>query len=438
MLTTLDGVRRAGVDVAVIAPPEGPLAQELARRGVEVLPFVFRDSADRRLAQHQLREELARLLGRRRPSLLHANSLSMGRLSGPVAAELGLPSIAHLRDIIKLSAQAVADLNRHTRLLAVSEATRQFHIAGGLAADKTHVLYNGVDLDRFRARPKSGWLHRELGLPPHARLVGTIGQICLRKGQDVFAQAAAILADKLPDVHCAIIGERWSDKPESRRFEADLQEKGADPICRNGPKAGTDAQRWSSHKLDLSPFQSLAGRLHLVGFRNDVDLILNELCLLVHPARQEPLGRVLLEAAAAGVAIVATDVGGTPEIFPPHSESAQLVPPDDPQAMAAAALELLNSETVRTKLGAAARRRAEEAFAAERATAGLVEHYREVSPQRVTPITLFGRPRCGAGNTHGSPGESCRNRRPGLWGPGSFCQRCLRCVPSLAGCTSSA
>ena len=351
MLATLDGVRRAGMDVAVIAPPEGPLAKTLAATGVEVLPFLFRDSTGNRFPQDRLRAELAQLLGRRRPDLLHANSLAMGRLSGPVAADLKLPSIAHLRDIIGLSAQAVADLNRHTRLLAVSEATRAFHVAQGLAAEKTHVLYNGVDLDRFQPRSKSGYLHRELGLAPEADLVGTIGQICLRKGQDVLVHAAAILAEKLPNVHFVIVGERWSDKPESRQFEQALRD------------AATG---------------KLAGRLHLLGFRHDVDRVLNELCLLVHPARQEPLGRVLLEAAASGVPVVATDVGGTREIFPPDGEAARLVPSDDPGAMAAAVLELMGDEGLRARLGAAARRRTETTFDAERATAGLVEHYQQV------------------------------------------------------------
>ena len=351
MLLTLDEVRRAEFEVTVIGPPDGPLAQELARRDVEVLAFVCRDSAGERLAQDRLRKELARLLGRQRPDLLHANSLSMGRLSGPVAADLGLPSIAHLRDIIRLSAQAVADLNRHTRLLAVSEATRRFHVACGLAAEKTRGLHNGVHLNRFQPRPKSGYLHRELGLPPEADLVGTIGQICLRKGQDVLVQAAVILAEKLPHVHYLIVGERWSDKPESRQFEADLR---------------------------AAASGSLAGRLHLLGYRDDVERILNELCLLVHPARQEPLGRVLLEAAASGVPVVATGVGGTGEIFSPQSEAARLVPPDDPQAMATAMLELAANEPLRGSLAAAARRRAEEAFDAHRAAAGLVEHYRQV------------------------------------------------------------
>ena len=110
MLATLDGLRAGGFAPVVMAPPAGPLSDELARRGVELLPFCCRTDRGERMPLGRLREELAAVLRRRRPALLHANSLAMGRLSGPVAAELQLPSIAHLRDIVGLSAQAVADL----------------------------------------------------------------------------------------------------------------------------------------------------------------------------------------------------------------------------------------------------------------------------------------------------------------------------------------
>ena len=206
------GVLAAGFSVAAVAPPCGPLAEALSARGVEVLPFEPRDPAGRRLPQDRLRRQLARLIRRRQPDVLHANSLAMGRLSGPVAAELGVPSLAHLRDIIRLSARAVADLNCHTRLLAVSHATRDFHVGAGLAAGKTHVLYNGVDLRQFRPRQPTGRLHAELGLPASAMLVGTIGQIGLRKGQDVLVRAAVMLARRLPQVHYLIVGARHSDK----------------------------------------------------------------------------------------------------------------------------------------------------------------------------------------------------------------------------------
>lgn len=351
ILATLGDVGEAGFDLAAIGPPTGPLAEALSHRGVELLPLVTVDADGSRSSQKQIREEIGRSLGKLRPDLVHANSLSMGRLSGPVVAEMGLASIAHLRDILRLSRQAINDLNCHRRLLAVSRATRDFHVAAGLSARKTHLLHNGVDLDRFRPRPATGYLHRELGLPAEARLLGTIGQIGLRKGQDVLLEAANLLADDFPEVHYLVVGERWSAKEESRQYEARLHE------------AAT---------------RSLAGRLHLLGYRDDVDRLLNELTLLIHPARQEPLGRVLLEAAASGIAVVATDVGGTAEIFPYSSQTARLVLPDNADDLAAALGELLDDSNRRESLGRAARRRAEEAFGTDKAAAGLIEHYRDV------------------------------------------------------------
>ena len=351
ILATLEDVRRAGFDVVAIGPPTGLLAQKLSDRGVRLLPLVTIDDDGCRLSQTRIRESIDRDLRRLCPDLVHANSLSMGRLAGPVTAHAGLAGISHIRDIVRLSRRAIEDLNCHRRLLAVSRATRGFHVAAGLSARKTRVLHNGVDLTRFCPRPATGYLHRELGIPGEARLLGTIGQIGLRKGQDVLLEAANRLADVLPDVHYLVIGERWSQKEESRQFEAKLRQ----------PAAG-----------------SLRSRFHLLGYRDDVDRLLNELTLLIHPARQEPLGRVLLEAAASGVAVVASDVGGTAEIFPSSSRAARLVQPGDGKALAGAIEELLGDSAARRSMGAAARRRAAEAFDTARAAAGLIDQYREV------------------------------------------------------------
>jgi glycosyltransferase involved in cell wall biosynthesis len=352
MLATLGGVHAAGFTPLVMAPPQGPLAEALTVGGIELLPFECRMADGNRIPQPRLREMLLATLRRRRPALLHANSLAMGRLSGPVAAQLALPSVSHLRDIVRLSAQAVADLNCHRRLLAVSHATREFHVSGGLAAEKVHVLNNGVDLEQFRPRRPTGYLHRELGLPPKAQLIGAIGQIALRKGQDVLIDAARRIADRSPDAHYLIVGQRHSEKDESQRFERDLH----------------DAVEGS-----------LRGRVHFLGARNDVCQLLGELALLAHAARQEPLGRVLLEAAAAGTAIVATAVGGTSEIFPPDAGAAVLVSPGDAAALADAMLTLLGDPSLRGRLGSDARRRAEERFDVRTAVAGLIEHYRVIA-----------------------------------------------------------
>ncbi len=351
LLSTLPGIRAGGITPVVVCPAAGPLADALRAEGIEIAPFSTLADDGRKLPQNHLREELARLIKYRRPAILHANSLSMGRLSGPVALELAVPSIAHLRDIIKLSAQAVADLNCHCRLLAVSQAVRNFHIAGGLDPTKICVLYNGVDLDLFCPRTSTGFLQAELKLPPHAQLAAVIGQIGPRKGQDIFVQAAIEVSKRLPEVHFLIIGQRFSNKAESLDFEAAL----------HAAAAG-----------------QLIGRLHFLGFRRNMELIYPELTLVVHPARQEPLGRVLLEAAATGAAIIATDVGGTTEIFPPYSHAALLIPPNDPQKLSTAMKELLTDPHNRDQYKKAARCRATEAFDIRMAISALLEHYRAV------------------------------------------------------------
>ncbi|MEX0586123.1 MAG: glycosyltransferase family 4 protein, partial [Pirellulales bacterium] len=288
----------------------------------------------------------------RRVDLLHANSLAMGRLTGPVAQGLGLPSIAHLRDIIGLSKSAIGDLNCHNRLLAVSHATRAYHVAAGLAPDRVHVLYNGVDLDRFRPRPPTGWLHRELDLPPSTALIGFVGQIALRKGLDTLLEAAHLVAATSSDVHFLVVGQRYSEKPESRELEA---------------------------RVVRAAREELSGRLYLLGERTGVERLLPELAILVHPARQEPLGRVLLEAAASGTPIIATRVGGTEEIFPASASAAQLVPPGDALTLADAIQTLLANPQQRATLATAGRQRAEAAFDIRRSAAALIQHYREVA-----------------------------------------------------------
>jgi glycosyltransferase involved in cell wall biosynthesis len=340
----------AGVRPTALAPARGPLAEALAGVGIDLIDFPTQDVNRTRESLEKRRDLLAFELTRLQPDLMHANSLAMGRLSGPVADALGIPSVAHLRDIIRVSGAVVADLNRHRRLLAVSNATREFHVAQGLSADKAHVLYNGVDLDRFRPKPPTHWLKRRLALPSDAVLVGTIGQIVMRKGLDVLARAAARLADSHRDVHWIIAGGRHSQKSEAVEYEA-------------GVRAGFQAS-------------GLTGRVHFLGTLDDIDELLPELTLLVHPARQEPLGRVLLEAAAAGIACVATDVGGTREIFPPECNAARLVPAGDEIALAATVAALLADDAERQRLAVAARRRVEGAFDIRDAAQGLLEHYR--------------------------------------------------------------
>jgi glycosyltransferase involved in cell wall biosynthesis len=352
LLSVIDGVRSAGLDLCIAAPPTGPLAEALTDLNVPLVPLVLHDNCGTRLSLDECRRRASAAIVETRPDLVHANSLSMSRLTGPVAADLGVPSIGHLRDIVKVSSAVVADVNRHCRLLAVSEATRQWFVSAGLDASKVHVLFNGVDLNGYCPRPPTGFLHRELGLPLPVCQVGAIGQIGMRKGLDVLAEAARHVVATVPEVHFVVVGKRYSQKQEAVDYEREL-----------------------SRATSTEP---LAGKFSFLGVREDVPRVLNELTVLAHAARQEPLGRVLLEAAASGTPIVATDVGGTREIFPAASSAADLVPVDDPHSLAAAIIRLLEDGQRREQLGKLARLRAEEAFDARVAAAKLVAHYRQV------------------------------------------------------------
>jgi glycosyltransferase involved in cell wall biosynthesis len=381
MLAALDALPKGTVDVAAIAPPGGPLAEALRSRGIVHTPLEFRAADGTHLSRERVAEALKGAVLDLAPDIVHANSLAMGRLTGAIAPELPMPTVAHLRDILHLSRAAVADLNRNTLLLAVSAATREFHAAQGLRAERVRVLYNGVDCRLFQPgapgvgagmrRPQrnsaggsrwstpatreplatKGWLRTELRLPQDAFLVATIGQISLRKGQDVLAEAAALLGPQFPEMHFVLVGERHSAKRESIEFEQ--------AVMGRFTAAG------------------LGRRLHRLGYRDDVARLLNEIDLLVHPAHQEPLGRVLLEAAAAELPIVATAVGGTAEILT-DGVSARLVPPGQPAKLAAAISELLQDAEMSRRFAAAARDRVCTAFDIADRAADLAAVWREL------------------------------------------------------------
>ena len=328
MLVMLESLGQKEFEFVAAAPASGMLPGRLEQCGVQVLPLVLRDTRGQRRPIDQINSHLLELVRRVSPDLIHSNSLSMGRLVGRIASQLPVPCTAHLRDIIKLNKKAVCDLNQNAGLIAVSSATGEFHVEQGLLSDKLRVIYNGVDTELFRPAPATGILRQQLGLSDSAVLLANIGQICLRKGQTLLAQAAAHLAQEFPKANYLFIGQRHSQKAESVAYENAIRQ-----IFRDA---------------------GIEDRLFCLGFREDVPLILNEVDLVVHTAHQEPLGRVLLEATSCGRPIVATKVGGTAEILT-DEVSALLVQPDDVESLTAAIRRMLTDHELRIQLGCQAR-----------------------------------------------------------------------------------
>ncbi len=346
-----------GFDFHALVPDSGPLAQELARLDVPTTVFQQRDESGTKRPREELLPELRGLIEQDGPDLLHANSLSMGRLTGALGERCTCRRTAHLRDIIRLSRAAIRDLNQNDCLVAVSHATARAHIAQGLDERRTDVVHNGVDCERFAPRERTNFWDDKLAkrggninVSPERFVALTIGQIGLRKGLDTLAEAAARLG---PDrgIDFVLVGERFSQKQESIDFD--------EAINRRFAEAG------------------MSHRQHRLGYRNDVPRLMNEANVLVHAAKQEPFGRVLLEAGASGLPIIATDVGGTGEMLR-HEESALLVPAGDVSSLASAICRVQEDQGLRWELASAARLVIESQFSIETATACLASLWKRV------------------------------------------------------------
>ena len=167
MLACIDWLRVQSPDVefVAIASPIGRLNQALVERQMEVIPWSTTPDWNRvRPGRDVIEGSLIEAVYHAQADLLHANSLAMGRLVGRFVERLAIPTTTHLRDILRLSHAAIADLNRNRRLIAVSNATRDFHVSRGLDATRVVVVRNGIDLDAFQPQVATGWLHDELRL----------------------------------------------------------------------------------------------------------------------------------------------------------------------------------------------------------------------------------------------------------------------------------
>lgn len=201
------------------------------------------------------------------------------------------------------------------------------------------VVRNGVDLDRFCPRPRTGWIHDHLGLAPEARLVGMPAVLARWKGQLEVLDAFSTVGAAFPDAHLVFVGGSIYDTVAEREYERALEAAVA---------------HWRGART---------ARVHRLPFTPKIELVYPELEATVHYSlRPEPFGRVILESMACGVPVLAAAEGGPLEIV---TEGGWLVPPRRPPALADALRQALQlpPEDLR-RVGRWGRVRAEDHFSA--------------------------------------------------------------------------
>jgi glycosyltransferase involved in cell wall biosynthesis len=212
-------------------------------------------------------------------------------------------------------------------VLVNAEAIRESLIEQGYDPSKIVVIRNGIALSNFARGERNAALRRDLGFPSSARLVAVFSRLNPMKGVEYFLDAAIILAERFPDVRFLVAGDGGSRK--------ELEDR----ACR----------------LGLGP------RIVFAGFRSDVRELLSEAAISVLPSLSEGTSNTLLESMAAGIPVIATRVGGNPEVIE-DGVSGLLVPPRDSAAIAAAMIRLLEDEDLALRLGQAGMRRVSELF----------------------------------------------------------------------------
>jgi glycosyltransferase involved in cell wall biosynthesis len=207
-------------------------------------------------------------------------------------------------------------------VVAISNAVKDVLVAGGIPPRLITVIHSGIDLEEYEVKTDGSYVRRELGIPESSPLVGVVGALAPHKAQSYFLRAAAELAKVRPDVRFVIAGE------------GELE---------GGLKA-------------LAASLGIGEIVAFTGFRRDVKAILSSLDVFVLSSVAEGLCTSILDAMASGVPVVATRVGGVPEIVL-DGVCGLLVPPAAPAAMAETINRVLRDDSLRDRLTAGGRER---------------------------------------------------------------------------------
>ena len=327
-----------------------PFEEELRASGVQLS---FLDA--RTLRDRAAYRRLLALLARGGFDVLHAHLAYASIWGAHAGARAGVPVVATLHvapePVPRWSREAVRRrllvraLRRHAAaVLAVSGAVREAWAGHGLPPASVEVVPNGVDVGALAApRPQArARLRAELGVAGEAPLALAVAALRPGKGLETLIAALGLLAETSTAPCCAVAG----DGPLRGELERAAAERGV--------------------------------RIHWLGLRRDVPDLLAAADLFVLPSERDALPTVLLEAMAASLPVVATPVGGIPEIVE-DGESGVLVAPGDAAALAAALRGLAGDPATRRRLGASGQRRVHERFTLDAWVARLEAVYRRVA-----------------------------------------------------------
>ena len=337
---------RMGWPVTVLSlapPPDGMLADELRAAGVPVA----RVARTKPGIAPGLIVRLAWWLRQHRAELVHTHN-RMALIYGAPAGRMAGAAVVHTkhgrnpRGGTRLVAGNLAGRLVDAFVAVSPETADVARDRREVAERKLRVITNGVELARFYPDPAARTaIRRELGVPGDAWVIGTVGRIAAEKNQALLVRAVAPLLG--PSTRLVIAG----DGPLMSQLSAQIDELG------------------------------ISRYAHCLGARRDVPAVLNAFDTFVLSSATEGLPLVVLEAAATGLPVVSTAVGGIPSVVA-EGETGHLVPAGDEQALRARVAGLIADRAGSRAMGARAREAAVDRYSADRMRREYLELYEQV------------------------------------------------------------
>jgi glycosyltransferase involved in cell wall biosynthesis len=335
-LRLIRGLREQGIEVAIASGPSQQPEEDPAEfsRSSHIpyrpLPFLRREISPMRdlLSLFQI----IALIYKERPTILHTHTTKAGIL-GRIAGGMTRTRTIHTPHghlfygyFGKKKEQFYIFLERLAarfceHIITISEDERREYLNRGIGDEKKVItIYNGIDVERFPGDGKQ--VRRELGLAQNVPLVGFVGRFEEVKGPHLFLDAAMRITVAAPRTHFLMVGDGTLKEGLIQRAQG------------------------TSH-------------VHIMGFREDIADCLAALDILLITSLNDGFNLAAVEAMASSKPIVATAVGGLPEVI---GDSGILIKSGDTGRMAEETIKLINSPTLRKAIGAKGRRRAEALF----------------------------------------------------------------------------
>jgi glycosyltransferase involved in cell wall biosynthesis len=330
-ISLVDNLDKTRYKSVVCLLRDGWLKTQLDRRGVETLV----------LPQHQSFDfpwlyQLIKLLRRRSIDVMHTHEFAMNVYGSLLSRITGIPIVTTVHGKNYYCEKLRRRLGyrfaaRQSIMVAVSDDLKRFLTESvRIRSEYVRVVPNGIDLNRYAINDVDNTVRKELGINAGRPVIGTVGNLFAVKGQIYLVKACQIVANTIPDFVLLVAGE--GEELAVLREEA-----------RN---------------------LGIQENVKFLGFREDVPSLLQAIDVFVLPSLSEGLPLSVLEALALQKPVVASDVGGIPEVVE-DGITGFLVPPKNPEALADKILLLLRNPQLAADFGKEGRKKVEEAFSLE-------------------------------------------------------------------------